>query len=198
MVLLLGAGNSVAQLVRLLRTPFFAERFFSPQPIPSAVQAANGDLVRQDGRRPVERMDLRHQGDVDKSRFLEELLVVPVGVLGFQRVANRVVLVGEQRVHHGEAEPPVAVDSREVDALLFGIGVEQQQAVVQQGELAVLVGADLLLNAQLAAVDLRAVPPMGLGVEIAGRVNVVGVVARRVPGASAGSPSGFDANHHRL
>src|SRR3712207_8158893 len=52
------------------------------------------------------------------------------------RSADRVVLLGEQRVEAREPEPPVLVEAGGVDAGLLGVG--EQAAVVADLELAVL------------------------------------------------------------
>ena len=60
-------------------------------------------------------------------------------------------------------EPPVAVDARQVDA---GVALEGQPAVLAEPQLAVAgQGPQLALALGRAAVELGAVPPVGLGVD---------------------------------
>src|SRR3712207_6761544 len=89
-----------------------------------------------DARRPLDGVDLRHQRRVDEPGGVEQALVVPARVLLLEHVADRVVLLGEQRVEAREPEPPVLVEAGGVDAGLLGVG--EQAAVVADLELAVL------------------------------------------------------------
>ena len=86
-------------------------------------------------------------------------------------LADGVVLPHEQRVEHGQADPPVAVDPGQVPH----VGrVEGNQPVGGQQELAADVGADQVLEVGRATVDLGRIPPMGLGVAVGGRPAVGG------------------------
>jgi hypothetical protein len=128
--------------------------------------------VVDDARRPLDRVDLGHQRRVDQPRRVEQPLVVPARVLLLENVADRVVLLGEQRVQAGEPEPPVLVEAGQVDA---GLGrILRQPAVRPDLQLAVLEGADRVLGLLVGAVDLRAVPPVGLGVAEVDPVAVPG------------------------
>src|SRR3712207_1045811 len=80
------------------------------------------------------------------------------------RSADRVVLLGEQRVQAREPEPPVLVEAGGVDAGLLGVG--EQAAVVADLELAVLHRAQAVLLLLAGPVDLGRVPPVGLGVAV--------------------------------
>ena len=71
-----------------------------------------------DGRGPLEGVDLRQQRRVDQSRCLKQLLVGPGRIFSREAVANRVVLEAEQVVHQAEPDPHVSVDAGLVEALV--------------------------------------------------------------------------------
>ena len=85
--------------------------------VPVRVERQREALVRQDGRRPLDGVDLRHDGGVHQPGDVEQPVVVPVGMRGLQVVADRVVLADEQRVQHRQADPPVADEPGLLDAI---------------------------------------------------------------------------------
>ena len=97
--------------------------------------------VRDDRRRPLDRVDLRDQRRVHEPRAVEEVVVRPGRVLLAQRVADRVVLEREERVQDAEPDPEVRRDALEVD-VLGQVGGEEA----------------LLVDAQLAALARRGSP----------------------------------------
>ena len=116
--------------------------------------------VRDDRRRPLDRVDLRHQRRRDQARLREELVVGPRRVLGGEPVCDRVVLAREERVQERQPEPEVPGDAGEVD---LRVEVAWQLAVRVEPEPAARVLAERARDRRLAAVDLRAVPPVRVG-----------------------------------
>ena len=126
-------------------------------------------------------MDLGHHRGVDEARDVEQPRVVPLRVGGLELVADGVVLVHEQRVHQRQAEPPVALEAR----LFHALGVERQRAVGVDAHLAAGMAAQQVLGRLVAAVDLRAVPPVRDLVDGAGDGDFDTVAAGRVALAAA-------------
>ena len=122
--------------------------------------------MRQDGGRPVDRMDLRHQRRVDQLGLAIELLVVPFRVLVLEQIADVVVLLREQGVEHRQADPPVVAEAGEVRT---GLRIHRQQPGRLEPQLAADVSADLLRGRGVAAVDLRRVPPVAVQVGVGRR-----------------------------
>ena len=110
--------------------------------------------------RPLDRVDLRHQRRRDQARLREELVVRPRRMLGGEPVGDRVVLAGEERVQERQPEPEVPGDAGKVE---LGVEVARQLAVRVEAEPAARVLAECARQRRLAAVDLRAVPPMRVG-----------------------------------
>ena len=92
-------------------------------------------------------------------------------VLRREPLADRVVLAHEERVQDGEADPEVAADARQVDEPLQVLGREAQ---VVDAEPALLVRPQAVGEVQLAAVHLRAVPPVGVARDVGRRPARVG------------------------
>ena len=107
-------------------------------------------------------MDLGDQRRHRQHGQLEESLVVQARVGLLQRIAHRVVLTGEQRVQDTDTGPVVVLETGQVDAL--GGEALLQTPVLVDLDLAVGEGADVGLLVVARAIDLRAVPPVGLGV----------------------------------
>ena len=140
---------------------------------------AQGDLRRRVAdhrRRPLDRVDLGDQGGVDQARPLEEVVVRPRRVLGSQPVADRVVLADEDHLHQRDPEPE-ARHLRRVELLLLR---DRQEPVLADPQLAVLARAQEPLQLERAAVELRRVPPVRLGVDVRGRELVAVRRPRRV------------------
>ena len=116
--------------------------------------------MRDDRRRPVDRVDLRHQRRDDEARIVVELVVRLVRMGLVQVVADRVVLAHEERVEEREPHPEVPGDPREVDVRL---DLRRDQAAIVELQLAALAGAQRPRVLRIAAVDLRAVPPVRIG-----------------------------------
>ena len=92
-----------------------------------------------------------------------------------QLVADRVVLAHEERVQQREADPEVPGDAGQVDVRLE---LRRRQAELVDLQLAVLARAQRVGEGGVAAVDLRAVPP----------VRVVGDERRRLAGIACSGP----------
>ena len=71
---------------------------------------------RQDGRRPLDGVDLREQRRVDQARLLEQPLVVPERVVLLELVADGVVLEREQRVQQAQPDPAVLGEAGDLAA----------------------------------------------------------------------------------
>ena len=69
----------------------------------------SGEFMQR--RRPLDRVDLGDEGGVDEPRLLEQPFAVGRGIFDAQPIDDGIVLAREQRVHHREADPPVAVDA---------------------------------------------------------------------------------------
>ena len=102
-----------------------------------------------------------------------------------QPVYDGVVFAREEGMQHGQADPPIAVDTRQLKIrtrlAAQGSALDWQQAVSRQGELAVVeefaghgVGANEALALKRGAVDLRGVPPACLDIGVGGRTPNVG------------------------
>ena len=150
-----GAGDAAEDLVRAPLAEPLAE-----DPVPVRPHPELRRRVRDDRRRPLDRVDLRHQRRRDQARLREELVVGPVRVLGGEPVCDRVVLAREERVQERQPEPEVPGDAREVD---LRVEVARQLAVRVEAEPAARVLAERARDRRLAAVDLRAVPPVRVG-----------------------------------
>ncbi len=149
------------------------------EPVPVGEHAVVQRAVREDRGRPLDGVDLRHHRRVDQPGRLEQRLVTPVGMMGLERVADRVVLAHEQGVDGAQGHPPVA---REASGLGARVGIDRQQALVGDRELSVDPAADLRLRAPIAAVKLRPVPPMRDLVDERRRAIAIGGLPRRILG----------------
>ena len=133
-----------------------AVREVADQPVPVGVHAVVQRRVGQDGRRPFDGVDLGHHRGVDQPRHVEQPVVVPLGVGRRQVRADGVVLAREQRVQHRQAHPPVADEP----GVLHAVVGHGQAAVGLQPQAAAGVLAQAVLRGLVAAVQLRAVPPV--------------------------------------
>ena len=149
------AGDAAEHLVLAPLAEPLAE-----DPVPVRAHPVPRRRVRDDRRRPLDGVDLRHQRRVDQPRLAEELVVRPLGMLCRQPVGDRVVLEREERVQQGEAEPEVAGDARQVE---LRVEVTRQLAVGVEPEPAARALAERARHRRLAPVDLRAVPPVRIG-----------------------------------
>src|SRR5262249_32712352 len=147
----------------------------------------HADLQRgmaQDGGRPVHRVNLGHQRGVDQAGDAVQVVVAPIRVFALQAVANGVVLQGEQVVEDAQPHPP-----NDAQAGLLNAGAVDFHHAVLDTDLAAVAGPEAVGGGLAAAVNFRAVPPVGLGVGIGrlfavgwafGRVALVGIGARRI------------------
>ena len=148
------------------------------QPVPVRVHRDLRRGVRDDRRRPLDRVDLRQHGGVDQARALKQVLVAPSGVFALEPVADRVVLGHEQPAQHAQPEPP----TRDLGRVRLAVTRPRQQAVRADVKLAVGARPSLLLVLLARPVQRRAVPPMRLGVDERRRLPVGGVGTGRVGG----------------
>ena len=149
------AGDAAEHLVRAPLAEPLAE-----DPVPVGPHPVPRRRVRDDRRRPLDRVDLRHQRRRDQPRLREELVVRPLRVLGGEPVGDRVVLAREERVQERQPEPEVPGDARQVE---LRVEVARQLAVRVEPEPAARMLAERARDRGLAAVDLRAVPPVRVG-----------------------------------
>src|SRR5262249_7886740 len=104
-------------------------------------------------------------------------MVAPARMMPAELVADRIVLPDEERMHHTEPEPPVAVES----GLLDPPAPERETAVVQP-QLALAEGAERVRRLLIAPVDLRTIPPGADLVDGRRRCPLVLEAARRIGG----------------
>ena len=97
---------------------------------------------------------------VIRRAFAKSSSSVHLRVLGGEPVGDRVVLAREERVQERQPEPEVPGDAGEVD---LRVEVARQLAVRVEAEPAARVLAERARDRRLAAVDLRAVPPVRVG-----------------------------------
>ena len=126
-------------------------------------------------------------------RPLEDVVVRPRRVLGSQPVADRVVLADEDDLHQRDPEP----EARHLRRVVLLVRRDRQQAVLADPQLAVLARAQELLHLERAAVELRRVPPVRLGVEVRGRELVAVRRPRRVRRRARDLPSASPATGRR-
>ncbi len=107
------------------------------QAVPVRIHRDLHDRVRQNRRRPFDRVDLGHQRRVDEARFGVELSVAPRRVLTRQQIAHVVVLEREERVEHRQPDPPVIGEPAEMHARLW---IDGQEPGRLQLELAAFAG----------------------------------------------------------
>ena len=128
--------------------------------------------MRDDRGRPVDGVDLRHQGRVHEPRLVVELLVGELGMARRELVADRVVLAHEERVEERQADPEVAGDPAQVDVRFE---ILRWQPLLVDPQLPLLAGAQPVGESLVAPIDLRPVPP----------VRVVGDEGQRLIGVGA-------------
>ena len=135
---------------------------------PVDVHASHDDWIRDDRTRPLERVDLGHQRGVDQPGFAEELLVVPVGVLVREQVADRVVLQREQRVEHRQTDPPVVVKPLKFTPVSGSTGSSPVGSI---RSLPPILVAHLRRRVGVGAVELRRIPPVAVQIGVGGRAG---------------------------
>lgn len=160
-------------------------------PVVAAHGEAAGWAVHQ-RRRPLHGVDLGHERGIHQPCLLEQPLPRGPRIVDAQPLDDGVVLAGEQRVQHRQPAPPVAVHPRQLlpRALLLELGVEGKQAALIQPQppvlqpIAVRIPTQALHALPGGAVDLGAVPPMGLDVAEGWRFALVrSALARIAPGS---------------
>ena len=152
------AGDAAQDVVRA-EAPELPANALARDAVPVRVHAPFGRRVGDDRRRPLDRVDLCHHGRGDQPGLVVELVVAPVPVFPTQRVADRVVLADEERMEEAEADPEIPAGAHRVEERIERRGV---QPVVADVELAVRPRACEFLEGLVVAVDLRAVPPVGV------------------------------------
>src|SRR5690606_24032270 len=128
------------------------------------VHGTLGNRVGNDGRRPFNRVNFRHQGGVDQTGFVVQPLIIFIRVAGRQCLSNSVVLFYEQLVQHAQTDPPV------IHKTGFRQAREEftrQGAIGIHGQTTALEFTDAVGGFQITAVNLRAIPPVGNMVLIA-------------------------------
>ena len=128
--------------------------------VPVGVHADLQRRVAQHAGGPLHGVDLGDQSRYDQNTDLEETLIVEARVRLLHRLDDGVVLAREQRVQQADTDPPVLAHTSQVDT--GDVALRKATAVVDL-DLAVDIGANLALAVPATAVDLRSVPPMGLG-----------------------------------
>ena len=136
------------------------------QAVPVRAQRQHDDRMRHDRRRPLHGVDLGHQGADDEPCLVEELLIVPRGELLRQPIADRVVFQGKEAVQQAERHPGVL---RHAGDLEPRHRVQAEPAVVADLDLALCARPERGLHGGRAAVNLRAVPPVRVVVDVGRR-----------------------------
>jgi len=111
--------------------------------------------MRDDRRRPVDGVDLRHQRSDHEPRLVVQIVVGELRVRRMQVVADRVVLPHEQRVQQCQPHPEVPRDTADVDVRL---DLVRDQPLPVELQLAVLAGSKRGRECGIATVDLRPDP----------------------------------------
>jgi len=88
--------NAITGGTQRLRAEAAAAELFAEQPKPVGVQRGLAGGVGDDGRGPLQGVDLGHQRDIDQPGGVEELLVGHCRMRGRQLSADRIVLPQEQ------------------------------------------------------------------------------------------------------
>ena len=116
--------------------------------------------VRDDRRRPLDRVDLRDQRRVHEPGAVEEIVVRPGRVVLAQRVADRVVLEREQRVQDARGRPRSSrrrPRGRRARRGRRGGGPARRCAACRPSPVRIACA-----KPGVAAVDLRGVPPVAV------------------------------------
>src|SRR5262245_19735973 len=108
-------------------------------------------------------MDLRQQRGVDKTRLLEQPLVVPERIVLLEPVADGVVLEREQPMQQAETHPAVLGETGD---LFAGDWVDAKPSAGADQYFALSAGAERRLRGSAAAVHVRAVPPLRVLVDV--------------------------------
>ena len=133
---------------------------------PVGVHGALGNRVGDDGWRPFYGVNFRHQRGVDQARFVVQPLVIFARVICRQHIGNGVVLFHEQLMQHAQTDPPVI---GEAGFRYAGKEFARQSAIRVNGQTATLEFTDAVGRCQIAAVNLRTIPPVGVEVAVAVR-----------------------------
>ena len=148
------------------------------QPVPVHSHRAPGRRVGDDRRRPLDRMDLRHQRRVDQPRSVVELIVRPGRVGPAKVVADGVVLEREEDVQEPQAEPEVPGHVGEIEVR---VELARRQSVLADRELPPFVRPNRGGETPGVAVDLRAVPPVAVARRPRRRARAVARGVRKRP-----------------
>ena len=124
-------------------------------------------------RRPFDGVDFGDEGGVHEARLLEQPFAIGRGIFDAQPIHDRIVLAREQRVQHRNPThqlPFTPESSRFARSLVESTGRWPcaSRWIFPSGRNWPLAGSvrTSALPREVGAVELRAVPPMGLGVAI--------------------------------
>ena len=143
--------------------------------VPGRPQAGGEDVPRKDGARPLRGVNLREQRRVDQAGLLEQPLVVPERIVLLEHVADGVVLEREQRVQQAEPHPAVLGEPGD---LATRDRIDAQPPARADQHLAFAAGTERRLRRRAAAIDVRAVPPVRVLVDVGRRPFRVGDLRR--------------------
>src|SRR5690606_34827291 len=128
---------------------------------PVGIHNAFADLVGDNGRRPLNRVDLGDQRGNDQTGFVIQPLVALARILGCQHFGNGVVFLGEELMQHAQTHPPVFIEAGDRD---IGVHVGRQGAVRVELQLTTREATQLVGGRFVATVHLGSIPPMGVDV----------------------------------
>lgn len=152
-------------------TEHFGKGFADNSP-PVCVHANFQGGMSKDGWRPFDSVDFGHESAVDEPGFVEDLVTAPIGVCTAHRVTNGVVLFCEEGMQHFHAYPPVVVESSKRVSVSVA-GEELLAAIFGEQQLAVVVHVSQSRGYSFTrSIDLRTVPPGGIGVLVSWRLDV--------------------------
>ena len=139
--------------------------------VPVRPQAGGEDVPREDGGRPLHRVNFREQRRVDETGLLEQPLVVPERIVLPEHVADGVVLEREQRVQQAQSHPAVLGESGDLPAR---DRIHAEAPARADQHLALAAGTERRLGRRAAAIDVRTVPPVRVLVDVSRRPFRVG------------------------
>ena len=159
-VIVFGSDDAAENFVVVQERQDFLQ-FIAGQAVPVRVHRDLGHRVRQDGRRPLDGVDLGHERRVDELGFAVQLRIGPSRMFPDQEVADVVVLARKHRVKHREPNPPVFGESAQVHA---GVGVDGQELRRLDLQLAAFPGSQLGGDFWIGPINLRSIPPVSVWV----------------------------------
>ncbi len=102
-VVIRGRPHDAADNLAAAQTAVAAIKGFIQHAPPVAAHGLAQRRCAQDAGRPLDRVDLRHERDVDQSRVVEEHIVRPARVVLLEHGADGIVLAGKERMHQAQA-----------------------------------------------------------------------------------------------